>query len=174
MITDIITDGVLAAVAAIGFGAISYPPRKAFLYIAILAATGHALRYTLMSHAGMDIASSSFCASLAIGLLALWFGRLSHCPLTALYIPALLPMIPGMYAYKSVYALVRLMLNLDDYTLSDLYINQFFVNATVTVSVVFLLAGGATLVIFLFPRKAYSMTRRNSRTSAKRESASPK
>ncbi len=38
MITDIITDGVLAAVAAIGFGAISYPPRKAFLYIAILAA----------------------------------------------------------------------------------------------------------------------------------------
>ena len=102
MITDIITDGLLAAIAAVGFGAISYPPRKAFKYIAILAAAGHALRYTLMNYAGMDIASSSFCASLAIGLLALWFGRLSHCPLTVLYIPALLPMIPGMYAYKSV------------------------------------------------------------------------
>ena len=152
MITDIITDGLLAAIAAVGFGAISYPPRKAFKYIAILAAAGHALRYTLMNYAGMDIASSSFCASLAIGLLALWFGRLSHCPLTVLYIPALLPMIPGMYAY----------------------INQFFVNATVTVSVVFLLAGGATLVIFLFPKKAYSMTRRKTWTSPRRESPSPK
>ena len=166
MITDIITDGLLAAIAAVGFGAISYPPRKAFKYIAILAAAGHALRYTLMNYAGMDIASSSFCASLAIGLLALWFGRL--------YIPALLPMIPGMYAYKSVYALVKLMQNLGDYTMSDIYINQFFVNATVTVSVVFLLAGGATLVIFLFPKKAYSMTRRKTWTSPRRESPSPK
>ena len=174
MITDISTDGLLAAIAAVGFGAISYPPRKAFKYIAILAAAGHALRYTLMNYAGMDIASSSFCASLAIGLLALWFGRLSHCPLTVLYIPALLPMIPGMYAYKSVYALVKLMQNLGDYTMSDIYINQFFFNATVTVSVVFLLAGGATLVIFLFPKKAYSMTRRKTWTSPRRESPSPK
>ena len=83
-------------------------------------------------------------------------------------------MIPGMYAYKSVYALVKLMQNLGDYTMSDIYINQFFVNATVTVSVVFLLAGGATLVISLFPKKAYSMTRRKTWTSPRRESPSPK
>ena len=83
-------------------------------------------------------------------------------------------MIPGMYAYKSVYALVKLMQNLGDYTMSDIYINQFFVNATVTVSVVFLLAGGATLVIFLFPKKAYSMTRRKTWTSPRRESPSQK
>lgn len=169
MITDIITDGLLAAVAAIGFGAISHPPRRAFKYIAVLAAAGHALRYTLMHYGGMDIATASFCASMTIGLLALWFGRLSHCPLTVLYIPALLPMIPGMYAYKSVYALVKLMQHLGDYTAAELYINQFFVNATVTVSVVFLLAGGATLVIFLFPKKAYSMTRRKTWTAPRRE-----
>ena len=54
MITDIITDGLLAAIAAVGFGAISYPPRKAFKYIAILAAAGHALRYTLMNYAGIE------------------------------------------------------------------------------------------------------------------------
>lgn len=153
-------DGTLAAVAGIGFGAISYPPRKAFPYIAVLAAIGHALRYTLMNYGGMDIASSSFCASIAIGLLSLWFGRLSHCPLTVLYIPALLPMIPGMYAYKSVFSLVKLMQNLGDYALSEIYINRFIVNATVTVSVVFLLAVGATLVLFIFPKMAYSMTRR--------------
>ena len=47
MITDIITDGLLAAIAAVGFGAISYPPRKAFKYIAILAAAGLSTAFVL-------------------------------------------------------------------------------------------------------------------------------
>ena len=38
--------------------------------------------------------------------------------------------------------------------------HQLIVNATVTFSVVFLLAIGATLVLFIFPSKAYAMTRR--------------
>ena len=45
---DILFDGVFAAVAAIGFGAISDPPVRAFPYIALLAAVGHALRFCLM------------------------------------------------------------------------------------------------------------------------------
>lgn len=49
---DILFDGVFAAVAAIGFGAISDPPVRAFPYIALLAAVGHALRFCLMSYAG--------------------------------------------------------------------------------------------------------------------------
>ena len=41
---DIFVDGFFAAVAAIGFGAISDPPLRAFPSIALLAAAGHALR----------------------------------------------------------------------------------------------------------------------------------
>ena len=43
---DILLDGLFAAVAAIGFGAISDPPMRAFPRIALLAAAGHALRYS--------------------------------------------------------------------------------------------------------------------------------
>ena len=39
---DIFVDGFFAAVAAIGFGAISDPPLRAFPSIALLAAAGHA------------------------------------------------------------------------------------------------------------------------------------
>lgn len=42
---DILTDGFFAAVAGIGFGAISDPPLRAFKMIAILAALGHACRF---------------------------------------------------------------------------------------------------------------------------------
>ena len=48
IVLDILSDGLLAAIAAIGFGAISDPPLRAFPYIALLAAVGHALRFCLM------------------------------------------------------------------------------------------------------------------------------
>jgi len=157
---DIIVDGLLAAIAGIGFGAISHPPRRAFVYIGILSAVGHALRFYLMKEVQVDIATASFCASLTIGFLTLWFGRVSYCPMTVLYIPALLPMVPGMYAYKSIFALIMFMQHQKESILAERYMRELFSNALVTFSTVFLLALGATLIIFLNPGKAYSMTRK--------------
>ena len=81
MIGTIIVDGLFAAIAAIGFGAISNPPRRAFLSIAIAAAIGHALRFSLMHYAGVDIITASFCASFVIGWVSLFLGSLIYCPM---------------------------------------------------------------------------------------------
>ena len=72
---DMLSDGLFAAVAAIGFGAISDPPMRAFPVIALLAAVGHALRFALMQW-GVDIASASLCASVTIGVGSLLLGGL--------------------------------------------------------------------------------------------------
>ena len=40
------------------------------------------------------------------------------------------------------------------------YMQAFFLNATVATSVIIFLAAGATLPIFIFKKRAYSMTRR--------------
>jgi uncharacterized membrane protein YjjB (DUF3815 family) len=160
ILLDIMADGLLAAVAGIGFGAISNPPKRAFLYIAILAAVGHSIRFYLMNVLNVDIATASFCASVSIGALSMWFGRLSYCPMTVLYIPALLPMIPGMYAYKTIFALIKFMHNLKDVELSDQYMQVMISNAVVTFSTVFLLALGASIFIFIAPKLVYSMTRK--------------
>lgn len=159
ILTDILIDGLFAAIAAIGFGAISDPPTRSFLYIAILGAIGHALRFVLMNYAGFDIATGSFCASLLIGFTSLWFGEIVRCPMTVLYIPALLPMIPGMYAYRSVFSLIMFMQNLNDPVLSESYMEAMLLNIVVTVSVIFTLAVGATIPIFIFNKRAYTMTR---------------
>jgi uncharacterized membrane protein YjjB (DUF3815 family) len=157
---DILTDGLLAAVAGVGFGALSHPPRRAFVFIAILAAVGHAMRFSLINYLRMDIGLSSFFASLLVGVLALWFGKRSYCPMTVLYIPALLPMIPGMYAYKTIFAAVMFM-QYQNEPAAGRYMQEIFSNAIVTVSTVFLLSVGATTLIFVFPRLTYSLTRRN-------------
>ena len=126
IVTDILLDGLFAAVAAIGFGAISDPPMRAFPRIALLAAIGHALRFTLMHCSALDIATASLFAAFAIGMGSLWLDRADE----------------GMR-----------------------YMQQFFLNATVSLSVIALLAAGATLPIFIFKRRAFSMTRRTRKNS---------
>jgi len=86
IVTDILLDGLFAAVAAIGFGAISDPPMRAFPRIALLAAIGHALRFTLIHCAALDIATASLFAAFAIGMGSLWLGR----GVTALTVTAVL------------------------------------------------------------------------------------
>ena len=156
---DILLDGLFAAVAAIGFGAISDPPMRAFPRIALLAA-GHALRFCLMTYAEVDIASASLCAAMLIGFGSLWLGRGVRCPMTVLYIPALLPMVPGIYAYKTVFSLIMFLQSLNDPGQGMQYMQLFFLNATVSLSVIALLAAGATLPIFVFNHQAFSLTRR--------------
>ena len=111
---DILTDGFFAAVAGIGFGAISDPPLRAFKMIAILAALGHACRFCLMTYLGVDIATGSLFAGLVIGFGSLWLGKKVYCPMTVLYIPALLPMIPGKFAYNMVFSLIMCLQNVND------------------------------------------------------------
>lgn len=156
---DIISDGLFAAVAAMGFGAISDPPLRAFPYIAILAALGHAARYCLMNFLGVDIVSASLVAAFIIGSGSVFFGRKVFCPMTVLYIPALLPMVPGTYAYKTVFALIMFFHEISASTKGSVYLQEMIYNGAVSFSVLFMLAVGATVPVFLLREKANSMTR---------------
>ena len=156
---DILSDGFFAAIAAIGFGVISRPPLRALPSIALLAAIGHAIRFCLMKYVQLDIATSSFFGSLVIGLGSLYLGGKQKCPNTVLFIPALLPMIPGMYAYRTVFSLLSFLNNLSDLALRSEYMMSMFYNGIITCSVVFMLAAGASVPILLFSAKSYSLTR---------------
>ena len=105
---------------------ISDPPMRAFPRIALLAAIGHALRFTLIHCAALDIATASLFAAFAIGMGSLWLGRGVRCPMTCLYIPALLPMVPGIYAYKTVFSLIMFLQSLDRADEGMRYMQQFF------------------------------------------------
>lgn len=156
---DIISDGLFAAIAAMGFGSISDPPMRAFPYIAILAAVGHATRYCLMTFLGVDIASASLIAAFIIGTGSVWFGRKVFCPMTVLYIPALLPMVPGTYAYKTVFSLIMFLQEISSPTQGSEYLQSMIYNASVSFSVIFMLAVGATVPVFLLRERTNSMTR---------------
>lgn len=104
---NILQDGFFAAIAAIGFASISNPPRQAYKYCALIAALGHATRYVLTHNAygEMHLIGASFIASLVIGVLTVFLAPRAKCPAETFSFPALLPMIPGMYAYRTIEAL---------------------------------------------------------------------
>lgn len=154
----VITDGLFAAVAAIGFAVISNPPKRAVTIAALLAAIGHACRFYLLHYTSLDLTTSSLFAAFTIGLLSIPAARLVHCPAEVFSFPALLPMIPGMYAYKSVLALIRFMKS-DDETVMQQLIVEIFRNGLTALFVMFALVVGVSLAMFIFYKQSFTMTR---------------
>ena len=154
-----IADGLFAAVAGAGFAIISNPPRKALLVCALLACVGHGIRYFLMHNTGLmlDQVTASTIAGFAIGLLAVPFAMRIHCPAECFAFPSLLPMVPGMFAYKAIRDLINIVRLPDDCTME--YVSRFFSNASLTVLVMFGMVVGCIIPIFIFHRQSFSVTR---------------
>jgi uncharacterized membrane protein YjjB (DUF3815 family) len=161
IVWTILYDALFAAIAGIGFGAISNPPLKAFPYIALLAATGHSFRFVLMNYLGIDIALASLAASLLIGFGSLWFGGKGKYPITVPAIPALLPMVPGKLAYNTIFAIIMFLQTINDPKEHDKYLYLLMDNGFLSLTIIFFLALGVAVPIAIFPKKAYSLTRRN-------------
>ncbi|MCD8164696.1 MAG: threonine/serine exporter family protein [Bacteroides sp.] len=159
-LTAILYDGFFAAIAAIGFALISNPTRNAIPVAAFLAAVGHGFRFFLIHTElfTMDIATASFLAAFSIGMIAIPFARYIHCPAEVFAFPSLLPMIPGMYFYKSILALSNFMRTTDEVASME-YLIGFFRNGTTAIFVLFALVVGAALPIFIFHRYSFSATR---------------
>ena len=145
---SVLFDGFLAAIAAIGFAVISNPP----------AAVGHACRYYLLHQTPLDLTSSTLIAAFTIGMGSMWFAKLIHCPAEVFSFPSLLPMIPGMYAYKTILALIRFMKNDDPLVLQQLIV-EIFRNGLTALFVLFALVIGVSLPLFIFYKQSFMMTR---------------
>lgn len=162
ILTQLLTDAVLAAIAAIGFAAISNPPKRAYIYCALIAAAGHSTRFLLMGNHidGVDlhIVLATSIASFVIGTLAVVFSPLVKTPAETCLFPSLLPTIPGIYAYRTFGALVKCIL-LESEADFDHYFFFFISNG---LTVLFILLGmviGAVIPIFLFKNISFEATR---------------
>jgi len=154
----ILVDGLLAAIAAIGFAVISNPSRKAIFVSALLAAVGHALRFALIK-SGLEISLATFVAATCIGLLSILFARIIHCPAEVFSFPSLLPMIPGLFAYRTILGLIRFMQNSDTIK-SQEYLMNIFHNGLTTLFILLALVIGVSLPVLFFPKYSFSVTRK--------------
>lgn len=157
---NILEDGFFAAIAAIGFSSISNTPRRAYLTLALIAAMGHSIRYVLTQPAfgGLHIITASTVASFAVGVLAVLFASRIKCPAEVCFFPALLPMIPGMYAYRAIQALISCLYH----TREEDFGHFFYLLSYNGLTCAFIIMGmviGATIPVFLLKKLSFTATR---------------
>ncbi|MDE5677598.1 MAG: threonine/serine exporter family protein [Phocaeicola sp.] len=157
---DFFQDALFASIAAIGFASISNPPHKAYSYCAVIAAVGHSVRFLLMlpEVAGTHIVIATAIASFVIGTIAVLFSTRAKMPAETFLFPSLLPMIPGIYAYKTFGGLVLCLYGSDE----PEFMHSFYLFANNGLTCLFILLGmviGANSPIFLLKRISFRATR---------------
>lgn len=163
MLQEIFQDALFAAVAAVGFSAISNPPVKAYGYCALIAAVGHSVRFILMNAqiADMSIVPASILAAFVIGLMAVLLSPCAGTPAETFLFPSLLPMIPGIYAYKTFGGLVMCLLNSGESQFLH-YFYLFAYNGLTCIFVIFGMVIGSTMPIYLLKKISFMATRHGS------------
>lgn len=160
MVYEILQDAVFAAVAAVGFASISNPPRRAYLYCAMIAAAGHSLRYLLMDPAflGIHIVAATTVAAFVVGVLAVLFSPLVKTPPETCLFPALLPMIPGTYAYKAFGGLAMSLFHNSE-AIFNHYYYLFTYNGFMCLFILLGMVVGAVIPIFMLKHISFQSTR---------------
>ncbi len=103
----LINDMFFAAIPAVGFALVFNVPRKALAYCALGGAIGHGSRY-IMLYFGVPIEWASFFAATVVGMIGVqWSRRLLAHP-KVFTVAGLIPMIPGVFAFKAMIAMVEI------------------------------------------------------------------
>lgn len=96
--------------AAVGFAVLFNVPSRTLLFIGILGGLGGFTKFLLIRFGVSDVLAP-FCGSAVIGLLSIPFAHYKHAPPPVFYIPALIPMIPGVFAYRMMLGMIKLVGN---------------------------------------------------------------
>ncbi len=103
----LLNDMFFAAIPAVGFALVFNVPHKALIYCAVGGALGHGSRFLFMQF-GIPIEWATFFASTAVGAIGIHWSHKFLAHPKVFTVAALIPMVPGVFAYKSMIALVEI------------------------------------------------------------------
>ena len=99
---DIIIQLFVAWVGSLGFSLIFNPGKKTLLPATLGGMVGWGV-YLLVEHFGAGIFLSTIAAAAFCQVYAEVFSRILKCPRTVIYIPAVVPLVPGGSLYYTMY-----------------------------------------------------------------------
>ncbi|WP_394131317.1 threonine/serine exporter family protein [Shewanella maritima] len=107
LILTLLHDAFFAAIPAIGFAMVFNVPKRFLPYCAIAASLGYSSR-SLMMHFDMPIEWATFVAAALVGFTTIRFAKKHLAPPLMYAVAAIIPMVPGTYAFNTVIALIHL------------------------------------------------------------------
>jgi uncharacterized membrane protein YjjB (DUF3815 family) len=96
-----------AGIAAIGFAILFNVPRRTLFPIWCIGFLGGLIKFTAMNYE-MGVVFASFLGAVAVGIVAIQMAHLKDSPPLVFSIPSVIPMIPGVFAYKFMLGMIAL------------------------------------------------------------------
>ena len=109
MITSILSlleVAIWSGIAAVGFGILFNIPRKAIFTVFILGLSAGLIKFLLLK-LNINIVLASFIAASFVGVLSMPLAHRIHQPPVVFSIPAVIPMIPGYFAYETILSIIN-------------------------------------------------------------------
>lgn len=141
-------DIAIAFIVAFCWGILFGSPKRVLWVAGLLGGLGHCLRFVLLNF-GAGLISATLAGSIFIGLAGIFTAHRVHNPPVVFTMPACITMIPGMYAYRTMLAGIKVT------DLSTVMDNPYILvdmahNFMLTVSLLFTLAIGICIAALLF------------------------
>jgi uncharacterized membrane protein YjjB (DUF3815 family) len=101
--------------AAVGFAVLFNVPVRTLFPIFIMGALGGLTKVALV-HLQVNVIIASLAGSTLIGFLGIPFAHNKHAPPPVFCIPAVIPMVPGIFAYRMMLGLIKIAGDIDKAT----------------------------------------------------------
>lgn len=99
--------GIWLGCAALGFAILFNVPVRTLLLIFVFGALG-GLTKTLLMKFDVSVVLASLAGASVIGILGVYAAYRKHTPPMVFSIPAVIPMVPGVFAYKTMLGMIHL------------------------------------------------------------------
>lgn len=93
--------------AALGFGILFNVPPRTLFALWIGGALGAFLKFTVLQTTD-SVVFASFIGASAVGILSLPIAHIRHVPPMIFAIPSVIPLVPGVFAYRTMLGLIKL------------------------------------------------------------------
>ncbi len=93
--------------AAVGFAVLFNVPARALISVYLLGLLGVFTKFLLLGM-GLNVVLPSFIGASLVGILSIRAAHAKHAPPLIFAIPAVIPLVPGIFAYKTMLGIIAL------------------------------------------------------------------
>jgi len=151
ILTAVIEDAIFSGIAALGFAMLFNVPRRALIYCVIAGAIGHAVRTFFIQQFDLSIVASTLIGATTVGFLAKGFAYRLHIPSLVFGISGAIPMVPGVFAFEAMRAMIALPFATEETVL--VLLSKIAVSASTTGFILAAIALGIAMPNLLFLRR---------------------
>lgn len=148
----VIRDFAIAFVIAVCWGILFGSPKRILYVAGLLGGMGHCIRFVLLQ-LDMGLITATLAGSVAIGFIGIIAAHRVDSPPVVFTMPACITMIPGMFAYKTMLAGIKLT-DLDTVHSDSSILTTMSHNFVLTASLLFTLAIGISISALLFRKSS--------------------